>query len=190
MSRARIGLAVLAICVALAIFLIARGDDDANLLRGNGGNSVGLSTQPGKTFTFGVPRVYNRTGRPITLRSVELADATPGMKLIGAFAAGPGKDRSAIQSLDRGLPPPASRKAMQPIDGFVVAPKGTRDGRQGAELILELKVTHPGLFRFEKIRVAYETADGGTHEQLFAHELSACAKSPPGSPPVSCRNQG
>ena len=145
-----------------------------------GTNSVPIR----RSFSYGMAIVYNHSSSRMTLRSVRLVDATPGMKLVKAFALGPhryqGDHRINLWSGDDGWPsalrnPP---RPLRPLRGHPVPRQGRPEARWGTELYLKLRVAHAGRFQFRHLRVRYRVRDH-PYVAVIEHPFRSCGRPDP-----------
>lgn len=137
-----------------------------------------------RSFSYGMPIVYNETTSKMTLRSVHLVDETPGMQLVGAYALGPhrylGHHRINLFSGGDGWPTGihAPIRPLQPLRGHTVPRRGTPEHGWGTELYLKLRVAHTGRFEFKHLAVRYRVG-GKTYRAVIRHPFAACGRGDP-----------
>lgn len=107
----------------------------------------------GTTFTDGLQKFVISGTRPATIEDVQAIGTTSGMKFLGASVAGEDRRWAAIESMPSYPPTQSSLGSIRPAAGAVVRP-----GRVGAELLLGMKITKPGIQQRPGIRVIYSIA--------------------------------
>ncbi len=141
----------------------------------------GSSTAPlevGELYTDALEILINNGEHPATITEVTLGGADPQMELVEALIAG--EERAVNLVGDTGFPP--SDWDLGPLTdavGAVLLPSSEQPtgsaGFTDYELILGIRVTEPGLWRRDTVKVFYE-AGGVEYVWESPAELIACTK--------------
>jgi hypothetical protein len=126
-----------------------------------------FSLPVGEVHTFSHVEVVNRGDRPAVLDGVELVGGDGGIEIIGALAA----VRPALPGCnlagEKGFPPPYDWD-MEPLEGFVVPPASSFEGRVVC-VILGLRSTHEGIATTAGIAIRYHV---GEHSYTYVDPYS------------------
>jgi len=133
----------------------------------------------GTTFTDGVEVFVIHGQRPATIRTVQVLGASAGMKVLGVRVAGPDRQYGAIEILHRFPPADPRLGPLFPADGYIVHP-----GPLGAELLIGMKITEPGVQRRTGIRVTY-TVGSTTYQKTYRAAIVNCS---PGTRNPGCNS--
>jgi hypothetical protein len=137
-------------------------------------NKLAFSVPADDPFTYGLVIVWNDGPEDAELEEIEMVDPTPGLHLLGAEVGGPDR-RFAAFGGDRIYPPRHPRATdVHPLAGFRLPPRTKRDGKRGAQIILQLRASEAGIFRFQGVRLNYRVGDT-QYSAVIPHAFRACA---------------
>lgn len=134
-----------------------------------------MTQRVGHVFTDGVETLKLEGTEPAVLRKVELV-GTDGLKIIGVSLVKPGRKVGTIQAID-GWPP--KDPYLRPSDlmrkgiGARFTPAAENPGKQSYELLVGLKIVHPGYLVRDGFRITYDV-DGTTYRRFFPAQLAVC----------------
>ncbi len=115
----------------------------------------------GVPFGYGQTVAFNNGKRPAVLERISPVGATPGLRVLGTYAGGPGRKYLYYTSSSR-WPDRTRFSDLHPVVGFSVAPRSQR----GVELVFKLVADRPGGYEFRRIAVDYRVGDTRHHVEL------------------------
>ena len=139
-------------------------------------STVGAPAPVGVPLSFGSLVLGNMTDRPITISSVGVAEADPGLTVVGVTVAS-GQERKAIAvGVLPGYPSdnPGADYRDPPV---IIDPVGGASPR-GVDIVVGLQANRPGRWRARGIEVTYEWR-GRQYVTTFANTLVVCADQGP-----------
>ncbi len=145
----------------------------------------GITVDVGQTFTDGFEVLWNDTGRPVEIISVELTDSPEALELVGVVLAG--DDRQSNFQFDPAFPP--DRPALGTLvdaEGATLVPVSEQTGMLGQQLLMGIRVKAPGRWVRGGYRVTYEV-DGRRHAWDAVAQITVCTAEftePDGSCPL------
>lgn len=179
-NRLRVTAAIAAITFA-SLFLSScvpgpRADGPLRMPNPHGSNSAPLEV--GQLYTDAQEMLINDGGHPATITAVTLGGADPQMELVEALIAG--EERAVNLVGDTGFPP--SNWDLGPLTeavGALLLPSSQQltgsAGFTDYELVLGIRVTEPGLWKRDTVKVFYE-AGGVEYVWESPAELVVCTK--------------
>ncbi|HUK95083.1 MAG TPA: hypothetical protein VLU96_08530 [Gaiellaceae bacterium] len=154
---------VVVIASGLAVWLIvatmsgsARGHGPL-IVPGGAKNSIGVPIKMGAPYSYGLLTVQNQGSKSVTLDRASLVRPGAGIELLGAY----------------GLPIPSSQHIgflpgyRMPQDGHAVSGLEIAPHAQ-VQIILGMKLTTPGRYRFEAVRLDYHRGGSSFHDSYPA----------------------
>jgi hypothetical protein len=165
------------VLVVVAVLLITRdGGNGSEPLDAGSGGDLSQRLEGGQTFADADVYMFNRSDAPLTLESVEVVARGPNIPSSFRFLVA-GNDRTTdIQGgADLKCPPDFFKpESIEPVRGFVLAPRSTPEGKQGAVLITCFKgPPNPGHFNITDLRITY-TSDGKQRTTTIPRVLAVC----------------
>lgn len=173
------GLCLVAVS-GVAAFLLLSGDEGGGYRDGPldtlEANRFGTHLAVGRPTAYGIPVVFNRGDRPITLRRAWPARATPGLGVRDVLVAG---SRRRFELVSRDDPPRfRDLTDLHPLEGFKVAPMSSAAGKRGVELVFILSAARKGRYGFRGVQVDYSVG-GEDYREVFPNSYVACVGDPP-----------
>jgi hypothetical protein len=139
-----------------------------------------FALEVGKKETFSDVELFNHGDLPAVLDGVELVGGDGGLEIIGALAA----VRPALPGCNlagaRGFPPPYDWD-MEPLEGFVVPPASSFEGRVVC-VILGIRSTHPGVATSQGVAIHYHVGGrfgGRSYTYVDPYSLAFCTHDVP-----------
>lgn len=150
--------------------------EDGGPVRVAEGNGLSTSAPVGKQFMFGVPVVYNQGDTPAELEAARFVEATPGMKVVKTYVAGP--KRGAEYTASARSWPQRSVTDLSSLNGYELAPERQKAGQRGAELVFVLQVEKPGRYVTRGAELDYKV-DGKSYRRAIPSSLAVCGADQP-----------
>ena len=144
-------------------------------------NRLSFAVDPGRSFSYGLIVLQNRSSADARLLGVDLVAVSGGLELRSAAV------RRLREAPDHGLvanartyPPESLRDVLQSAIGAAVPP--FREPEDGVELVLELRATGDGTSTFSSVAVRYEQG-GRRYRAVFPAALLICTPRLAACPP-------
>ncbi len=142
-----------------------------------------LPVEVGQVFTFGGIVLKNTGDQPALVENIRIdPPLDPGMTLVDLKVAGAGRNVGYVGSAAEFPPKRIPAQAMRPWRGAIVPGRPDDPGWRGLEIVMGLKVNHPGEFGFRHVVVDYRVG-GKQHRVRLSDSFIACAPArdyPPG----------
>jgi hypothetical protein len=177
--RLLVSIAAGLVVAVIAVLLIARSKDDAPepLDIGSGGD-LSQRLEDGQTFADADVYMFNRGDQPLTLDRVEVVARGPNIPSRFRFiVAGRHRTDDVLGGADLKCPPEFFKPAsLRPLRGFVLHPRSTPEGEEGAVLITCFKAPpSPGHFEITHLRITY-TSDSEQRTTTIPRVLAICTE--------------
>jgi hypothetical protein len=117
--------------------------------------STGGSVQLGKLAATGAPTAFNYGDETAVLERIDLVDPPPGIEVTETRIAGQG--RGYIPAMTDW--PDRNFRDLHPVNGYRLAPAGTRAGRYGVALVFVMNIKKLGRHAVPAVDVTYRVGD-------------------------------
>ena len=144
-------------------------------------DSMGSSVRVGRPFTYGHVIVFNAGDQVAVLDDVSLWRPTPGLRVFAERADLPSRD-APHGTLARAPWYPPRDITLHPLAGFPVPRHGYDNGAlrgdRGVNIVLGLRIGHPGRFSFRGLVIRYHV--GGHQYATIVHQaMQVCSRAHP-----------
>jgi hypothetical protein len=179
---------VLLVGVGAAVALLdgqgrAVHENDSGPLQTGSETITSLPVEVGQVFTFGGIVLKNTSEQPAILEDIRIEPPLdPGMTLVDLRVAGADRRVGYVGSAVEFPPTRIPVDAVRPWRGAVVPGRADDPEWRGLEIIMGLRVNHPGEFGFRHVVVDYRIG-GKQHRVRLSDSFIACAPArdyPPG----------
>ncbi len=135
-------------------------------------NQISFDVDAGRSFTYGLVVLENRSERSAEVTGVELVGTIGSLELVSSSIRGlrDAPDHGLIAN-DRSFPPSALGGVLRPAIGSLIEPY--RAPPDGVELVLELRANDPGGHGFAAVAVDYRQGNRA-FRVVFPSSLRVC----------------
>jgi hypothetical protein len=161
-----------ALVVAIALVLDRRDDLTAGPVVGEA-NALSFPAVVGEKFAFGVPLAFNDGDQTAVLRSISLANASTGLKLVETRVAGDAR-KNLYNAFDYRWPSKLWQD-LRPVAGYELEPRTAPGGKRGVELVFVMRAEKAGRYSTTGAVVDYRVGDR-EHRVTLRNAMRACVQ--------------